>query len=153
MAEGSELRRDAPQAVGERLAARERGESAPAPKLGVLDRRNLLERARRRQARLLVVLAAALVGGSLGVAAVSHAVLAGQQIQLDNLQSQVSSTLQTQQNLQLRRAELSTPSRVLRIAEQRYHMVSPGPTTYLKPVNPGETVYQAHRAAAPSSRP
>ncbi len=138
-------------AVAETTVERRQGtrESAkPArPRLGVVDRRRLLERARRRQARVLVSLSAGLLASALVVAAAAHAFLADEQLSSDALQSQVANALAHQQNLQLERAELSAPSRVLSIAERRFKMIAPGGVQYLAPVKPGETVEQAHAAA------
>jgi cell division protein FtsL len=113
-----------------------------------LDRRGLLERSRHRQARLLLSLSIALVAAALAIASVGHAVLARQQLVIDKVQSQVQRTLQTEQNLQLERAQLETPARVLRIAESRYGMVAPQSVSYLKPVNPGESVLKAEQRRA-----
>ncbi|MHB8457843.1 MAG: hypothetical protein ACYDBS_09190 [Acidimicrobiales bacterium] len=97
----------------------------------------------------------ALSGGVLAVAlivvAAGHAMLAATQIQADGLQSQLAGALATQQNLDLQRATLQTPARVLWLAEHRFKMISPTGVTYLQPVNPGETVQQAQKSAAGSS--
>ncbi|HXY43056.1 MAG TPA: hypothetical protein VEH29_02610 [Acidimicrobiales bacterium] len=132
----------------------ERPERPSSPDLGVLDRRQVVARARRRQARVLTALAAALVAGPLTLASLGHAFVAAQQVRSDSLQAQIAQALQVQQDYQLQKAELVAPTRILAIAETRLHMVTPSAVTYLRPVNPGETVAQAHEAstAAPPLR-
>ncbi|MHB1986857.1 MAG: FtsB/FtsL family cell division protein [Acidimicrobiales bacterium] len=138
----------APDAGVHRPAGRP-ADSAKTP-LGIVDRRQLLSRARRRQTRVLLVLSGAVLATALTIAAAGHAMLAASQIQTDGLQASLAGAVATQQNLQLQRAELGTPSRVLSIAEHRYKMVWPSNVTYLQPVNPGVSVEQAHE---PRSRP
>ncbi len=130
-----------------------RGEqSRPArtsrPPLGVVDRAATLERARQRQARVLFLVSGLVMAGALTVAAAGHALLAATQIRSDTLSGQLANALTTQQDLQLQRAELETPSRVLRLAETRLKMSSPAGITYIQPVDPGESVLQAHEPAA-----
>lgn len=119
--------------------------------LGVVDRKNLLERARRRQARVLVTLSGCIIAGSLAVAAGGQALLAASQVRADALQTQVASALATQQNEQATRAQLETPTRILYYAEHRFKMVAPSGVTYLPPVNPGESVAAAHAPATVAS--
>lgn len=142
----------APSAGNPRRHGAERPESA-APELDVLDRRHLVARAHRRQARVLMTLAAICVAGPLVLAALGHALVASDQVRSDVLQSQVAQALQVQQDYQLQKAELVAPSRILAIATTGLHMVTPKAVTYLTPVNPGESVAQAHDpetvAAAP----
>lgn len=118
------------------------------PSFGVVDRRNVLERAMRRQSRVLLLLSGGVLAGALTVAAAGHALLAASQVRADNLQSSVASAVATQQNLELQRAKLETPSRVLSLAQKRFKMVAPSGITYLQPVDPGESVEQAHEAQA-----
>jgi hypothetical protein len=128
-----------------------------APDLGLLDRGHVVARTRRRQARALSALAAACVAVPLLLAAVGHAIVASDQVRSDGLQTQIAQALQTQQDEQLQKAELVAPGRILTIAEARLHMVTPLSVTYLPPVNPGESVAQAHEpgtlatAAQPAS--
>jgi hypothetical protein len=120
-------------------------QSKPArPALGVVDRRDVLERARHRQARVLVLLSGLVIAGALGVVAVGHALVATDQLRADGLQAQQAAALATQQNRLLQRAQLETPSRILKTAEGPLKMVAPASVTYLPPVNPGESVAQAH---------
>ncbi len=121
--------------------------------LGVVDRRSLLERARRRQARVLVGLSGAVLAGALTIAAGGHALLVSEQYRADGLQASLASAIATQQSLQAERAYLETPSRILRLAKERFKMVTPAGVTYLPPVNPGETVAQAHRSKTARKSP
>jgi hypothetical protein len=127
-------------------------QSRPA-RLGVVDRRNVLDRARRRQARVLISLSGVVLAGALTVAAAGHALLASSQYQADGLQGALSTAIATQQNLQAEKSLLDTPSRILGLAEHKYKMVTPSGVTYLQPVNPGETVEQAHTPASPRKSP
>jgi hypothetical protein len=70
--------------------------------------------------------------------------VAADQVRSDGLQGQIASALQTQQDYQLQKAELLAPTRILSIAETHLHMITPAAVVYLAPVNPGETVAQAH---------
>ncbi|MDA8037789.1 MAG: hypothetical protein M0Z69_01255 [Actinomycetota bacterium] len=122
--------------------------------LGLLDHQQLQARAKRRQFRVLVVLSGIFLAAALVVVAGGRALLAGDQVRADSLQAGVASALSTEQNLLLQRAELEAPARVLAIAERRLKMVTPSSVVYLAPVNPGESVAQAHRGlGAVSSRP
>jgi hypothetical protein len=119
--------------------------------LGVLDRRHVLDRARRRQARVLMALSASLVAAALVLAAAGHALLASDQVTADTMNSNVAAAIATQQNDQLVRAQLEAPNRILSIAESGLKMVTPGSVTYLPPVNPGPSVAEAHGAPAPAA--
>ncbi|MGD0082287.1 MAG: hypothetical protein ABSD78_03710 [Acidimicrobiales bacterium] len=121
------------------------------PDLGVLDRRQVVARARRRQARALVFLAGACLAIPLVFSAVGHALVASDQVRSDALQGQIATALQTQQDYQLQKAELLAPTRILSIAETHLHMATPAAVVYLRPVNPGETVAQAHAQAGPAT--
>jgi hypothetical protein len=114
------------------------------PDLGLLDRSHVVARARRRQARMLIALAFACLAIPLVLAAVGHAIVASDQVRSDGLQTQIAQALQTQQDYQLQKAELVAPTRILSIAETHLRMVTPASVTYLSPVNPGESVAQAH---------
>jgi cell division protein FtsL len=141
--------------MGQRAAEREavrRAEPARSgrsrPALGVVDRQAAIDRARRHQSRVLLALSGGILASALTAAAAFHAVLAVTQIRADNLRSELATAVARQQNLQLERADLEAPGRVLWLAEHRFKMVAPGQVTYLEPVNPGETVEQAHRPPA-----
>jgi hypothetical protein len=144
-ARGSAARQAAPASARSRQAAAQPAKS-PRPALGVLDRRHVLDRARRRQARALCLLSGGLLAGALTVAAAGHAMLAATQLHTDSMQAQLASATATEQNLLVLRAQLETPSRVLNLAEHRFKMVAPTGVTYLQPVNPGMSVEQAHQS-------
>ena len=88
------------------------------------------------------------VVGALAVTAAAHTFVASDQQRIDTLQGQLSQTLAEQQDLQLTRAELESPLRVLAIAERQLGMVSPESVSYLPPVDPGPTVSQAEAEAS-----
>jgi hypothetical protein len=90
----------------------------------------------------------AFVVGALALTAVAHAFVASDQQRIDALQGQLATTLAQQQNLQLSRAALESPVRVLNIAEHDLGMISPGSVSYLAPVDPGISVGQAAANAA-----
>jgi cell division protein FtsB len=121
---------------------------AARPRLDVVDRRLRASSSTRRQAKVLKALGALFVVGAFGVTAVAHTFVASDQQRIDALQGQLGQALATQQELQVARAELESPSRVLAIAEHQLGMVSPGSVTYLSPVNPGPSVEQAGAKAA-----
>ncbi len=118
------------------------------PKLDLVDRRRSSGRTARRQATLLRGLGVLVVLGALAGTAVAHAVVAAGQQRIDTLQGQVTQTLVEQQNLQLARAELESPARVVSIAEHQLGMVVPGSVWYLTPVNPGPSVASQQAASA-----
>ena len=116
---------------------------AARPRLDVVDRRLAASRSSRRRANLLRGLGVLLVVGALVVTAAAHTLVASDQERVDTLQAQLTQTLAEQQDLQLSRAELASPVRVLDIAERQLGMVSPGSVSYLSPVDPGPSVLQA----------
>jgi len=139
----------APSATATRQSPRvPQGQQADSPRLDVLDRRDAAAQSRRRQATILRSLGALLVVGALAATAVAHAVVASDQQRLDTLQSQLTQTLIRQQGLQLARAELESPVRVLHIAENQLGMVVPSSVSYLPAVDPGPSVAQAGASAA-----
>ncbi len=103
---------------------------------------------RQRQATVLRGLGVLFVVGALGLSSAAHALVASDQQRIDNLQVQLTRTLVEQQGLQLSRAELESPARVLRIAEGQLGMVAPASVYYLAPVDPGPSVAQAGATAA-----
>lgn len=124
-------------------------EDRPArrPPLGLVDRRRRAARTARRQVAVLRTLSLLFVVGALGVTAAAHTLVASDQQRIDGLQSELSASLATQQQLRLTRAQLESPVRVLSIAQKDLGMVAPGSVTYLAPVDPGPSVEQAQAAA------
>ncbi len=127
--------------------------SQPPTELRVLGRPQLAERRRRRQARALALLSAAvLTAGLLAVAGV-QALVDSQQVRLDNLGQQLSAEVAANQNLQLAHAELGSPGRLLDVAEHRLGMVVPHSLTYLSAVQPPAAPVLATAPAAPRGGP
>ena len=104
--------------------------------LSVLDRKALLERARRRRARLLLVVSGLVLTGALGMVAAAQGVVTTQQLHLDRLDQQLAQAVAKTQTLEVTRARLDAPSRVLAVAEHRLHMATPPSITYLSPAAP-----------------
>ena len=136
------------------LPALEPGTSRPAeagssrPRLDVVERRRAAARSVRRRVNLLRGLGVMFVVGALAVTAAAHTFVASDQQRIDALQNQLTQALAAQQDLQLARAELESPPRVLVIAERRLGMVSPESVTYLAPVDPGPSVSEAAASRA-----
>ena len=127
-------------------ASRQRRTASRAPeraKLAVVGTAALKRRRLRRRARLMVVGAVLIVVATLIVVAGGQALVAARQVNLDATQQALAQSVARNQNLQLSRANLESPARILEIAEQRYGMILPKTITYLAPVNPGETVIAA----------
>ncbi len=138
----------AARALSRSETASPRPEDASRPRLDVVDRRLRASRTLHRQANLLRTFGVLLVVGALAVTAAAHTLVASDQQRIDTLQAQLTQTVAEQQDLQLSRAELESPVRVLSIAEKQLGMVSPGSVSYLAPVNPGPSVAQAGASAA-----
>ena len=116
--------------------------------LTVLGRAELAQRRQRRRAQLVCVLAATVVAVSLLVVAAGQAFVAAQQVRLDRLDRGLATAVARDQNLQLTRAQLASPSRILQVAERELGMVVPRNVIYLVPVNPDRsTAPSAPRAA------
>ena len=134
--------------TGARAApAREPAAPRPRPELDVVDRRRAAARSSRRKASTLRGLGVMFVVGAMAVTAAAHTFVASYQERIDTVQGQLTATLAEQQDLQLTRAELESPARVLAIAEHRLGMIAPQSVVYLPPANPGPSVAQAGAAA------
>lgn len=109
----------------------------------------------RRRGLAAVVGALLLVGAALVAVAGATAVLAAEQVRLDALRSQVTVALSREQDLELERAQLLAPSRIVAIAEGSLHMVEPATVSYLAPVDPGPSVaeVEAREAGAAAAPP
>jgi len=130
------------RAVAERQPSNRR-EPERRTRLVVVDPGHLTGTARRRRARMLALLAAVLVLGTLLAIAAAQAVVASQQMRIDGLQQSLATATATNENLQLEHADLTSPSRVLVIAEHRLGMVVPSSVTYLPAVDPGPPAFPA----------
>jgi cell division protein FtsL len=121
--------------VGERHVAPPRHPDRPS--LTVVSGAALAQRRLRRRGRAVLVLAALVVAAALLVVAAGQAFVAAQQVRLDRLDQQLSASVAKGENLQLTRAQLESPSRILSLAEHQLGMVVPVSVTYLVPVDPG----------------
>lgn len=118
------------------------------PPLSVVDRKALALRRRQRRERILFVASGLVLAASLGIVAAAQGAVTSQQEHLDVLNQQVASAVARTQSLELSRAQLAAPSRILAIAEKRLHMVAPTHVTYLVPVAPAGGVSAPHRRSA-----
>jgi len=116
-------------------------EARPRPRLTAVAAERLRDISRARRARALTLLAASLVLGTLLVIAAAQAVVASQQVRIDNLQQQLSGATSTNETLQVERANLTAPSRILKLAEHRLGMVAPTNIIYLPAVDPGPLAF------------
>jgi cell division protein FtsL len=108
---------------------------APRRPFRLLTAEDLAERSRRRRARVLVTLSAAILGGALLAVAGAQALVASQQVRIDSMQEQLATQVTADQDLQLDHAELSSPGRVLAVAEHELGMTVPATVTYLPAVD------------------
>ena len=106
----------------------------------VLGQRELAERARRRRVGRLATASAGVLVAALLTVAGAQALVASRQVRIDALQQRLASAVATDQQLEVRRASLEAPSRILEVAQRRLRMVSPGTVSYLAPVDPGPDV-------------
>lgn len=146
--------RSAAAVAAGRRTAEPRTAPGAAAELRVLGTRELAQRAARRTASRLTALAVAVVVAALLVVAAAQAVIASRQLQLDAMQQEVAAAVTTSESLQVARADLSAPTRILGVAEHRLAMAAPGSVSYLAPVNPGPSVAEvaARNAALRSGR-
>jgi len=122
-----------------------RSQGARRARLAVLGARDLAARSARRRARVLTLLAALILAAALFVVAAAQTVVDAQQLKIDNLEQQATTAANENANLQLQRAELESPVRILELAQRRLGLVSPAHVVYLSPVPLGRTVGQAAR--------
>lgn len=107
---------------------------APArPRLRVVDDARLVAAHRRRRMRLVVTLAAVGATGCLFLLAAFNAMLVSGQGRLDRLEQQVAEAQSQYSANRLRVAELESPDRIVRVAQDRLGMVPPPDVTYLTP--------------------
>jgi cell division protein FtsL len=105
----------------------------PRPDLRLVDPNELSPRIRRRRAAVAGVGLLVLVFGVLFALAASQAILAQNQQRLDRLEDDVADAQARYQRLRLHVAELESPGRIVRAAQERLGMVPPPGTTYLSP--------------------
>lgn len=123
-------RRPAPGPAPERLRP-----GTARPRLRLVDNRRLELAARRRRARRLGVVGAALAVAALLALAGTHAMLVSNQVRLDALEQQVAEAQAHHQDLRLEVATLEDPARVVSVATD-LGLVPPEVVTYLQPVVP-----------------
>lgn len=120
----------------ERLRPEERRTEA-ASRLSIVSARRLKAQALKRRVRALSALAGALFAATLLIVVASQALLTSEQMRLDQLTQAQFQAATNGQNLELERSQLSSPTRILNVAEQRLKMISPTSVTYLEPVKVG----------------
>jgi cell division protein FtsL len=111
---------------------------------------NRLDRAaRRRRARVLVVLGVAGVGVVLLSLVAAHVVITQNQFRLEGLQARAEVEQERYERLRLHVAELEAPARIVAAAQERLGMVPPPGITYLSAtgVRSGTVVEQPTPAA------
>ena len=90
---------------------------------------------RRRKLRVGVAVLTAFVIALLSAAVWMHVVLAQNQVRLDALTAKANLAQTRYQALRLQVDQLSSPGRVLGIAEGQLHMTAPKSVTYLTPAS------------------
>lgn len=123
--------------------------SPPARHLRVVSDARVVAARRRRRLRAMLILSGFVMAVSLFALAAFHAMLAEGQADLDTIEQQVSDAQARYESLRLQVAELESPSRIVREAQERLGMVPPPGVTYL---TPSEAVSaEVGQAAADSS--
>jgi len=109
-------------------AAPQRGHAQPAPaRLEVVR-----ERARRsRRQRITPVISAVLVSGSLLAVVVGHALVAQEQVRLATVDAALTAAQLAHRHDVVSVAKLEDPARILREAETKLRMVTPGQVVQL----------------------
>jgi cell division protein FtsL len=95
---------------------------------------------RIRRARLVVFGAAAVIVAALLLVAIGSALVVSQQVRLDSAEQALAASSSHNTNLQVQRAELAAPTKVLQVAQTKLGMVMPKSVVYLVPVKVGPTV-------------
>jgi cell division protein FtsL len=126
----------APELARGAAAPRRRTAEAPEPRhLRVV---TPVRRRRRLNAVTAVLVGALVVAGMLAVAA-SQTMLVQGQLQIDQLEEQVSAEKTRYQQLRLRVAQLESPDHVVRVAIERLGMVPPDEVVYVTPDRPASS--------------
>jgi cell division protein FtsL len=84
--------------------------------------------------------AAAIIVAALLVVAIGSALVVSQQVRLDSAEQALAASSTYNTNLQVQRAELAAPTKVLTVAQTKLGMVMPKTVIYLVPVKVGPTV-------------
>jgi len=93
-----------------------------------------------RRTRLVTFGALAIIVAALLLVAIGSALVVSQQVRLDSAEQALAATSTENTNLQVQRAELASPTKVLEVAQTKLGMVTPKTVTYLVPVKIGPTV-------------
>jgi cell division protein FtsL len=106
---------------------------------------------RRRRLRLGGVVLVGFVIALLFAAVGMHVVLAQNQFRLDSLDTQAATQQARYQQLRLQVDQLSSPQRIISIAEGKLGMVAPSSVTYLTPASarPGSAAANASPGGPP----
>lgn len=110
------------------------------PRLRVLNARQLREHHRIRRARMMIGFSALVFAGALLFVAAGQAIVVSQQLKLDTAQQQLATATSSNTNLQIERASLDSPTRILQLAQHKLGMITPANVVYLVPVKVGPTV-------------
>jgi cell division protein FtsL len=102
--------------------------------------RRLGRPSRVHPAHRLAFFAAALVVGVCLVVVAAQAIVASRQIRIDNLRQALATSVAQNENLQVERAALTAPDRILQIAEHKLGMAAPNKVTYLVPLDSSGSV-------------
>ncbi len=122
--------------------ALERREPAVAPdtkgpsRIGLAIANRSRRTARFLPSHRLALITAGIVFAVFFAVVAAQAMVASRQIRIDNLQQQLATSVAVNENLQVERAGLTAPSRILSIAEKKLGMTTPAKVTYLAPVAP-----------------
>jgi cell division protein FtsL len=100
-----------------------------------------------RRARLVVFGAAAIIVAALLLVAIGSALVVSQQVRLDSAEQALAASSTSNTNLQVQRAELAAPTKVLKVAQAKLGMVMPKSIVYLVPVKVGPTVGSTNHLA------
>jgi cell division protein FtsL len=93
-----------------------------------------------RRTRLVVFGALAIIVAAMLLVAIGSALVVSQQVRLDSAEQALAAASTRNTDLQVQRAELASPTKVLAVAQTKLGMVTPTTVIYLVPVKIGPTV-------------
>jgi cell division protein FtsL len=93
-----------------------------------------------RRTRLVVFGALAIIVVAMLLVAIGSALVVSQQVRLDAAEQALAAASTRNTDLQVQRAELASPAKVLVVAQTKLGMVTPKTVIYLVPVKIGPTV-------------
>jgi cell division protein FtsL len=93
-----------------------------------------------RRTRLVVFGALAIIVAAMLLVAIGSALVVSQQVRLDAAEQSLTAASTRNTDLQVQRAELASPTKVLKVAQTKLGMVTPKTVIYLVPVKLGPTV-------------